>query len=69
VRDPINKNGVDSPTINPKQKGRAPQQHNPNDKKQCKYKDEHWIQSKRTEHEAMLITNDTKRTIGKPCLF
>jgi hypothetical protein len=33
VRDPINENEVDSLTINPKQKERASQQYNPNDKK------------------------------------
>jgi hypothetical protein len=60
---------VDSLTINPKHMGRTPQQHNPNDKKQCKYKDKYWIQSKRTEHEAMVFTNNSKRTKGKPGLF
>jgi hypothetical protein len=39
VRDPINENGVGSLIINPKQEGREPQQHSPNDKLRCKYKD------------------------------
>jgi hypothetical protein len=69
MRNPINENGVGSPTINPKRKGRAPQQHSPNDKKQCKYKDKFWIRSKRIEHEAMVFTNNSKRTKGKPGLF
>jgi hypothetical protein len=41
VRDSINENGVGSPTINPTQKGRTPQQHSLNDKKQCKYNDKY----------------------------
>jgi hypothetical protein len=69
MKDPINENGVSSPTINPKRKGKAPQQNSPNDKKQCKYKDKYWIRSKRTEHEAMVFINNSKRTKGKPGLF
>jgi hypothetical protein len=69
VKDLINENGVGSPTINLKQKGRAPQQHNPNDKKKCKYKNKYWIRSKRTKHEAMVITNNSRRTISTLGLF
>jgi hypothetical protein len=66
MRDPINKYGVDSPTINPKQKGRRPNNiAQMIKKKQCKYKNKYWIRSKRTEHEAMALTNSSKRTISK----
>jgi hypothetical protein len=57
VRDPKNEHGVGSPTTNPK------------GKEQCKYKNKVWIRSKRTEQQAMVITNDSKRTISKPGLF
>jgi hypothetical protein len=69
VRHPKNENGVSSPTINPKHKGRAPQQQSPSDKIQCKYKNNIWIWSKRTKQQAMIITNNSKRAISKPGLF
>jgi hypothetical protein len=69
VKHPINKKGVGSPIINPEQEGRTPQQQIPKDKMQCKYKNKFWIQSKRTEQQAMVITNNSKRTISKLGLF
>jgi hypothetical protein len=69
VGHPKNESGVGSPTINPKHKRRAPQQQSPNDKIQCKYKNNIWIRSKKTEQQAMVITNNSKRTISKPGLF
>jgi hypothetical protein len=57
VRDPENKYGVGSPTINS------------NSNKWCKYKNKYWIQSKRTEQQAMVIASDSKRIISKLDLF
>jgi hypothetical protein len=56
VRHPKNKTGVSFPTINP------------NDKMQYNCKNIIWIRSKGTEQQAMVITNNSKRTTSKPGL-